>query len=145
MILDNNAIFSDSQAIVATAVSTNVYDLGLPGKAAYGQIQLRRDFKDGLEIPLFVQIMESFNNLTSIKVEFVSDNASDLSSPTVLFSETILLADALAGKKINITEFPAGIKERYVGLKYTVTGTAPSTGKIFAGIVAGEVPQPYVG
>ena len=52
-------------------------------------------------------------------------------------STTYTLAQlAVRAKYLLPDELPAGVNERYVRLKYTVAGTAPTTGKITAGIVA---------
>ena len=59
------------------------------------------------------------------------------SSATTVFTQNVLLADLVAGKKINIEYVPNGVNERYMRMNYDVNGTNPTAGKITAGIVAG--------
>jgi hypothetical protein len=60
MIFDMQTLLSDAQAITATAASTNIIDLG-PINAGFA-----RDIGKGRHIPLRVQVVEAFNNLTSL-------------------------------------------------------------------------------
>jgi len=53
-----------------------------------------------------------------------------------LATVTVLAADLVAGYQSPVITLPQGC-ERYIRLNYTVTGTAPTTGKVTAGIVAG--------
>ena len=81
---------------------------------------------------------EAFNNLTSLTISVETDDNSSFSSATTVFTTTaIVLASLTAGYVLKqLVELPEGTNERYVRLKYTVAGTAPSTGKVTAGIVA---------
>jgi hypothetical protein len=144
MILDDLAIFSDAQAITATAVSTNSYDLGAPGKTGYGQVQLRKRLGKAGEVPLLIQVVEDFNNLTSLQIDIESDDNSAFSSPKVVSSQIVLLADLVAGFICEEDDIPRGMNERYMRIKYTVVGAAPTQGKITAGFVA-AVDGAYVG
>jgi ACR3 family arsenite efflux pump ArsB len=99
MIIDQTNVYSDSQAITATAASTNIVDVGAAGTAFGAAAAVARDIGKATEIPLYLSVTEAFNNLTSLKVSFQTDN-------------------------------------------YTVTGTAPTTGKMFAGVVAGRQSNP---
>jgi hypothetical protein len=133
MYLDLNSLLSDEQAIVATAPSTNSYDLGAVGKTAYNSVQLKRNLGAGGKIPFAVIVNVAFNNLTSLQVDIESDDDSAFGSPTVIFSKVIALADLKQG--LVITDFlPLNIKERYLRMNYTVVGAAPSLGKISAGV-----------
>ena len=145
MILDQNALFSDAQAIVASAASTNHYDLGAAGKTAYNQVQLRRNMDLSYEqTPLLIQVVEDFNNATSVKVSFQSDDNGSFSSPKDVVEVTVLLAQLKKGFIFPIDKFPRGVKERYIRIYYTVAGSAPTTGKISAGFV-GAVDGAYTG
>jgi hypothetical protein len=97
MILDKHATFSDAQAITATAASTNAYDFGAVGIIPYGNIQLRRRLGKAGEVPLLIQVVEAFNNLTSLQVDIETDDNSAFSSPKVVQSQVVLLADLIAG------------------------------------------------
>ena len=137
MILDLNAIFSNAQAITASAVSTNVIDLGAPGKAAYGNIQLVRNNK-GDDIPLLIQVNQSFNNLTSLTIAVQGSVDEAFTSPVVLeTSPAILLASLVAGFVYRpVVDLPRNNIYRYIRISYTVAGTAPTLGQVTAGIVA---------
>ncbi|WP_026793135.1 Bbp16 family capsid cement protein [Pleomorphomonas oryzae] len=132
MILDNQAMFSDAQAITATAASTNTID--------FGPISPRTknlDFGKGDEVGLLVQVVEDFNNLTSLQIDLELDSTTTFTPDKTLPLGIYTLAQLKAGMQIYEDDLPRGITLQYGRLKYTVTGTAPTTGKITAGIVAG--------
>lgn len=136
MIFDNTLLFSDGQAITATAASTNVVDLGATGTTWAGQT-LGRDIGKGARIPLSITITEAFNNLTSLTIALQSDDNSGFSSAKVVVDQVIVLADLTLGKQIDFPNYiPQGANERYLRFNYTVTGSAPTTGKVTAGVVA---------
>ena len=143
MIFENKAIFSDKQAITADAVSTNVIDMGAPGKTYLG-VQLKR--AAGVEgIPFVLLVNEVFNNLTNLAITIQGSTDEAFTSPVNIASQTILLADLKVGKKFPFPVLPSEMKGlRYLRMNYDVTGTAPTTGKITAGIV-GAVDQGYYG
>ena len=131
MIFDRQTLLSDAQVITATGPSTNVINLG-PIKAG-----LTRDIGKGEPIPFLMQVVESFNNLTSLAVTIQTDDNEAFSSPKAVITTTLNLADLKAGKIIPPSHIPRGKDELYLRLLYTVTGTAPTTGKITAGFTAG--------
>lgn len=118
--LDELLKFSENQAITATTVSENTLDLGITREVAFGD-----------PIPLLAMIKEDFNNLTSLKVAVETDKTDEFDNPVELASSTVLLANLKKGKMIPISFMPVGNKG-FVRLKYTVTGTAPTTGKLSA-------------
>lgn len=125
MLLDQQALFSAAQAITATAASTNVIDTGSnKGVGKYG------------DIPLLIQVVEGFNSLTSLTVTVQTDDNSAFSSAADVLSMTIPLASLVLGYKSPVITLPMKM-ERYIRLNYTVTGTAPTTGKVTAGITGG--------
>ncbi|HDE1913022.1 Bbp16 family capsid cement protein [Klebsiella pneumoniae] len=125
MLLDQQALFSAAQAITATAASTNVIDTGS-----------NKDVGKYGDIPLLIQVVEGFNNLTSLTVTVQTDDNSAFSSAADVLSMTIPLASLVLGYKSPIITLPMKM-ERYIRLNYTVTGTAPTTGKVTAGITGG--------
>lgn len=140
MIMDRSLLFSDGQAITATAASTNVVDLGATGTVYGAASPIVRDIGKGNDVDLLVTVTESFNNLTSLTISIeTDDNAAFSSAKTVYSSPAYALADVATGAKYLLPDvLPVGTAERYVRLKYTVAGTAPTTGKITAGVVAGR-------
>lgn len=125
MILDEQELFSNKQAVTASCASTNVVNMG------------KREISFGTPVEVYIQVTEAFNNLTSltIKVQTAADEA--FTSPVSLAEETILQANLTAGAVSAIKFLPKG-NLGYIRLYYTVTGTTPpTTGKILAGIVDG--------
>jgi hypothetical protein len=144
MIVDNTLVFSDSQAITATAASTNIIDIGAAGTAFGAAAALSRDIGKADEIPLYVSVTEAFNNLTSLKISFQSDDSSGFGTANNTVAErTYVLAELTLGARLPFpAEIPEGSAGRYLRLNYTVTGTAPTTGKIFASVVAARQNNP---
>lgn len=135
MIFDNTLLLSNQQAITADAASTNVIDLGATG-TPFGGVVLVRDIGAGNEVELSVIVTETFNNLTSLNVK-VDVSADNSSWSTVYQSGEIALATLVAGYQFKCPySFARGVNKRYVRLYYDITGTAPSTGKITAGVVS---------
>lgn len=136
MILSAQQLFSDGQAIIATAVSTNVIDLGVPGTPFGAVAPLNQDVGKGNKVPVLVQVTEDFNNMTSVSIAIETGATTALG--TAIVNETVLLADAVAGKQFVVEVLPNQLTERYLGVRYTVVGTTPSTGKMTAGITMGN-------
>ena len=140
MIMDRTLLFSDRQAITATATSTNLVDLGATGTVYGASAPMVRDVGIGEAIPLHCGVTESFNNLTSLTISIeVDDNAAFTSARTVFTSPAYTLAQLASGKtKLLPQTLPVGTNERYVRLRYTVAGTAPTLGRITAGVTMGN-------
>ena len=132
MIFDQQNLLSDAQAITATAASTNTIDLS-PIKAG-----IVRDIGKGKPIPLLIQVVETFNTLTSLTIALQVDDADTFPSAKTVWSAVVALADLKAGKVIVLEFIPRGTDERFMRLNYTVTGTAPTLGKITAGVTMGN-------
>lgn len=137
MQLDKQSLFSDAQAITATAASTNYIDLGAAGTPAGSAVAIPRDLGKGNPLPLLVNVDEAFNNLTSLTIDLQVDDDEAFGSAKTVQSITIAAADLAATGRVEAFDYvPAGADERYMRLNYTVTGVAPTTGKITAGFVA---------
>jgi len=138
MIMDNNLVFSDGQALTATAASTNIIDIGIAGTAYGHAAGVRRDIGIGNEIPINVAVVEGFNNLTSLAIAVQTDDDVAFGSPkTIATGAAIPLASLTAGYRfIFPAEILEGTDERYLRLYYTIVGTAPTLGKLSAAIVA---------
>jgi len=143
VILDNTAIFSDAQAITATARSTNIIDLLAPGTPFGAPAAVGADVGKGTMIEVDCRVVEDFNNLTTLQVSLEVDDNTSTSSPTVVASgPAIALATLKAGYQFGFpARLPEGVNERYVNLRYTVVGAAPTTGKVTAAIVAARQTQ----
>lgn len=125
MLFDAKLLMSNAQAVTASAASTDIIDRG--------------DSKDvgrGGDIPLVIQVVESFNTLTSLTIDLQTDDSPGFGSARSLFQIVVPLADLKLGYQAAVITLPQKTK-RYLRVNYTVTGTAPTTGKITAGVVAG--------
>jgi hypothetical protein len=116
------------QAITADAVSTNTIDLGTA-----------RDIGEGENLYMVFTVIEVFNTLTSLDLEVIISANANLSSHTVLAETNVLLANLTAGKQYVVALPPqiASLGLRYLGARYDVNGTNPTTGSILAEIVHG--------
>lgn len=138
MILDATTLLSDDQAITATARSTNVIDLGAPGTPYGAAAAINQDVGKGTEIPLLVQVTETFATLTSLAITVETSANADLSSSVVLSSTTVAAAALVAGYQLPIRVVPDKVNRRYFGVRYTVAGSDATAGKITAGISMGN-------
>lgn len=134
MILDRSNLLSDQQAITASAVSTNVINLG----PISGVV---RDIGKGRPIPLLIQVTEQFAAAgaatLSVSLE-VDDNEGFTSAKTVWASPAIGKATLKPGY-VFIPEFiPRGTDEQFMRLNYTVATGPMTAGKITAGVSMGN-------
>lgn len=136
MILDVTLLFSEDQAITATANSTNVIRFNAMGTAPGNTSALSpRNLGAGNELPLLIQVTQDFNNLTSLTIDLVTSAAASLTSPVSLSSVVVPLASLKAGYKPGLRWLPDAALLEYVGIIYTVTGAGvPTTGKVTAAL-----------
>jgi hypothetical protein len=141
MIMDLTTLFSNAQAVTATTASTNSIDLGAPGTVFGAAAPITRDIGRGASVPLALRVVESFNNLTSLTVSIEVDDTAAFSSPVTVFtSPAYSLADLQTGavRQLLPDSIPIGANERFIRLRYTPAGTAPTTGKVTAGVTMGN-------
>ena len=134
MILDNQTLLSNQQAITATAASTNVIDLGPIGNG------IVRDIGNGKPIPILVQVTEAFTaaGAATLTVALQTDDNAGFSSPkTVYTTAVIALADLKVGRQITLDYIPRGTNERFMRLYYTVATGPMTAGKVHAGVLHG--------
>lgn len=121
---DNELTTAGGQAVTANSIGTKVLD----GNKA-------KDWGAGEPVIPFVRIPEAFNNLTSLQIDFVgADNAALTTNAVVLATKTILLAALTVNSLHAFGSLAAGANKRYFGVKFTVSGTAPTLGKVIAGL-----------
>ena len=129
MIIDSTNKFSAEQAVTASAVSTNVIDLGVTG----------RNIGVGETVPLYIRVTEDFATLTSLQVIVQTDDAENFSGAVdVVQTADIPVASLVDGYVFNLNALTLGIEGRYLRLSYVVTGSSASAGKISAYITAGN-------
>lgn len=138
MIFSKHQLFSDAQAITGDAISTNVIDTGVRGTPYGAKAALTGDKGKGTPVPILIQAVEDFNNLTSLEVTIEVSANANLTSSTVLASQTIARADLNSKRQFDLQVLPTGVDQRYLGIRYNVIGTNPSTGAITAGITMGN-------
>lgn len=127
MLLDVQTLFSDKQALTATAPSTNVVLM------AQGPL---KEVAFGTPMPLLIQVVETFEGGTSVKFAVqTADNEAFTGATTLAETAAIPVADLKAGYRAPINFIPKGNKG-YMRIYYTVVGS-PTKGKVDAGLVAG--------
>lgn len=132
MIMDQQNLFSDAQAVTVTANSSNVIDT-LPS----GGPNTKSGLGDGQDISLFAQVgAAAFAGGTSLAIALVSaDDAALTVNPIVHFTTPVIALAALTAKaRLVGLDLPYGKYRRYLGLQYTVVGTM-TAGAITAGLV----------
>lgn len=137
MIFDRTLLFSNAQAIVADAASTDIIDLLATGTVYGAAAALVRDIGKGECVQLLIQIVESFNTLTSMRVVVQCDDNAGFATPKDVLEVTLPLASLVAGRTFPILAVPPGVNERYMRIFYDITGTAPTLGRVTAGVVMG--------
>jgi len=131
MILDKLLMFDESDSVItASRASCNIIDTGA---ADLGKTE---------EVDVFVVVTQAFNNLTSLGIKLQTAADAAFTTPVDLpISATPLLA-ALTQNSIQLRGYvPMGCL-RYLRLYYTVTGTAPTTGTIRAGLILDRQTNP---
>lgn len=141
MILDTQNLFSDDQALTATAASTNVIDLGAGGTPAIGASALGRQIGIGEPVEILIQLtVDSGGTSPTLDVDLQQDTVAAFSSATNIASSE-QLAGGSAGDRVSIHWVPHGQSERYLRVYYTLGGTSP-TYTVTAGIVLGTQTRP---
>jgi len=154
MIFDNNLIFSNNQAITASAASTNNVDLqgALAINVGVGTV-FGEDIGigDGVAIPniaAFVTTTFTAGGAATMSVaaEYAIDTGSGEPAGTpgswniAVQSDVIPVASLVQGAKIfpiywPEVQLPGDVLPRYLRLYYTVATGPMLTGKVFAGLV----------
>lgn len=130
MILDANLEFSDAQAVTATAISSNVADLGPVND------NVLRDIGTGEDTYLVFSVDTTFTaaGAATLTAALVSDSTANLAtSPTTHATplSAVPVASLVAGYKAAV-KLPPGDYEQYLGIQYTVATGPFTAGKINA-------------
>ncbi len=131
MILDAQMQFSDSQAVTADAVGTNVIDLSVDRSIGNGEpmavlfsVEVAADQTTGDEDYTFdVEYASDAAQTTARKL--IGRRVFESGTPTAPAQDADLL---VAGYKFYIPIPPTELSEseRYLGIRYDVTGTTPT-------------------
>ena len=135
MLMSEQQLFSDSQALTQTAVSTNIIDLGATGTVTGGAAALVRDIGPGKPIPIFVRLdVDSGGTSPTLDVAVQVDTVENFASPTTV-DTAAQVAGGSAGDEVYLNVYlPEGVNQRYLRLNYTLAGTSP-TYTVSAGVV----------
>lgn len=129
MFYDSLNMFSDQQAITATADSTKKVHLG--GLKLAGRMD-----------PIFIDIRvnAAFATLTSLQVELQQADTESGTYATVAGGDTgaIAAASLVAGYKFGLRILPGSVTQPWLKLVYTVAGSNATTGKVTAALVREE-------
>jgi hypothetical protein len=133
MFLDKTNEFSDSQAVTATAVSTNVIDLNPSGANPTVNIGTGEDTSFELQ----VDTAATASGAATVTVTVESDTTTDLSSGSTTVHLTLgpfSLAQMAAKQTLANVRLPSGTYKRYLGVRYTVA-TGPLTAGAFSAFI----------
>lgn len=135
MIKDAYTQFSDLQAVTATALATNVIDLGplYDGNTV-------RDIGSGQPLYLHILVEEAATASGSATVVFTleSDSVATIdSSATVHWTSAAIGKATLVVGYVITVALPPGAYERYLALRYTVATGPLTAGKFTASVDAG--------
>ena len=141
MYLDSQIEFSDAQAVTATAISSNVYDLFSvkAGGAAAGDITSNTRLDIGTDdLFLVVSVPTAITDTSSdatLAVTLESADDAALTTNAIVHFSTGTLAFATyspAGTMIAAVRIPRGLYRRYLGVRYTVASGPFTAGAIDA-------------
>ena len=129
MYFDALNMFSDKQAITATADSTKKVHLG--GLKLAGKMD-----------PIFIDIRvnAAFATLTSLRVELQQSDTEGGTYATVPGGDTgaIALASLVAGYKFGLRILPRSVTKPWLKLVYTVVGSNATKGSVTAALTREE-------
>jgi hypothetical protein len=129
MILDSTNLFSNQQAVTASANSANVIDLSAA-----------RDLGAGYDTNFFIAVTQDVAAAGAATVQFAlvaADSADLATNPIVLMqSDAIGKAALTAGTQVLRTAVPASrtAGKRYLGVTYAVATGPLTAGKFTAGL-----------
>lgn len=128
MMIDNDTVLSDKQAVTDTALSDFCYEVSDTQAVNLGPSN----------IGFTVLAQEDFVGATSIDIQVVGSASEDMSSPEVLFSSTPILLAKLVKGPLFTGSLPMHKPFKYIAFNYVVDGTA-TAGKLFAALTYGNV------
>lgn len=131
MIIDAQGLFSDAQAVTADAVGTNVIDLSVDRSIGIGEpmgvvfcVDVAADQTTGDEDYTF-DVEYASNAAQSTGRQLIGRRVFESGTPTAPAQDADLL---VSGFKFVIPIPPTELSEseRYLGIRYDVTGTTPT-------------------
>jgi hypothetical protein len=139
MIMDRQNTFSNDQAITATAISTNVIDLGPLGGVT--PANLIRDIGAGETLYLHILVttaLDSAGEAATTTVTLESDSTANLATSATVHWTSGSIAEAVVGVAgywiAKGVPLPSGAYERYLGVRYTIGTENMTSGNVTAWI-----------
>jgi hypothetical protein len=129
MILDKTLELSLAQAVTATAVSTNVVDIGSARNIGTGE---------DLFLYIKVDVATQAAGAATVNFQLQVDDNSGMSSPATLLDSGAIAKASLTAGAVFKYKLPTGAFERYLALNYLVT-TGPLTVGAFSAWIASDV------
>jgi hypothetical protein len=117
MYIDRQNKFSIAQALTATAVSTDVIDLGADRNIGIGE---------PMAVVLNVDVAAGGTSPTLVFAIQADDNVGFSSAATIASSATLTGAQLVAGAQFVLPVPPDLTTERFIRVNYTVGGTSPT-------------------
>lgn len=115
MLLDLQELFSDAQAFTGAAtVSTNVKDLGA--------VTPKRQIGDGELVGVGVTVDVAAGAGSTHTMEIIQSATSNMATPDIIGSITILAAVLVAGYRFFIPVFPGFPTKEFIAFRNTATG-----------------------
>lgn len=131
MILDLQNQLSDSQALTATALSTNVIDLGVSNPLGVGEpmavvfnVEVAADQGTGDEDYIFAVEVASNAAISTARQE-LGRLTFESGTPAAPFLDADLLVPGFVFA-LPLPVVPASMGNRYLAVRYTLLGTTPS-------------------
>lgn len=121
MIMDKQNLFSDAQAVTATAGSTNVMDLGIAGRNI--------GVGEQLYLVCIVDVtLDDTGDDSTITVTLETDDNESMSSPATIMTLGTFAANAAAGSRLVAPLPVTDSYQRYLGVRYTAANGNLSAG-----------------
>lgn len=131
MYIDDQLLFSDSQAVTSTAVGTNVVDLSVDRSIGTGEpmavlftVEVAADQTTGDEDYTF-QVEHASDAAQTTARQLLGERIFESGTPTAPAQDANLL---VAGFQFYVVLPPMDLSEteRYLGIRYVVAGTTPT-------------------
>ena len=119
-LIDGEEQFSTAQVLTATAVSTNVVDLGVPGDVGFGI---------GEPMDIVIQLDTTADDADADETYTVilqTDDDSAFGSPTQIGGTVTITRGTVAGTRFFIPIPPQREMDQFIRLSHTLGGTTPS-------------------
>lgn len=127
MLMSIEQTFSTAQALTATAVSTNVIDLGATGTVLNAPAALVRDIGRGRPIQIIVKLLADAGGTSpTLQIDVQTDDNVGFASATVRSSSAVIVAGDAGDELWLDVHLPENTNEQFLRLNYILAGTSPT-------------------